>query len=191
MQSYRHLISRWLGHQQPVIAFFELQFRAILTRSLRSWILHTPHKDSALQNLCCNVDYKTCSIATNYAFRSLLQLAKELGVFHRIMHATYPWITSNPYWWSCVQYSNLHGAEGQWWQHVIDHAIWSFPSVDIRWYYDIRHTMPVLPNRFPPRCRDIGAELFPRRPLWRSLEVLWHIFRATGSWRLLGWKLFI
>lgn len=111
MQSYRHLISRWLGHQQPVIAFFELQFRAILTRSLRSWILHTPHKESALQNLCCNVDYKTCSIATNYAFRSLLQLAKELVVFHRIMHATYPWITSNPYWWSCVQYSNLHGAE--------------------------------------------------------------------------------
>lgn len=58
-------------------------------------------------------------------------------------------------------------------------------------WHTVRHTMPVLRNRFPPRCRDIGAELFPRHPLWTSLEVLWHIFRATGSWRLLGSKLFI
>ena len=78
-------------------------------------------------------------------------------------------------------------------KHVIDHAIWSF---SICWHpmvlwHTVRHTMPVLRNRFPPRCRDIGAELFPRHPLWTSLEVLWHIFRATGSWRLLGSKLFI
>lgn len=42
----------------------------------------------------------------------------------------------NPYWWSCVQFSNLHGAEGQWWQHIIDHAICSFLFVDIRCSYD-------------------------------------------------------